>query len=61
MVFPDSNPKESRFLILWSDVFEWMDNIDELKERIKLIKSMKWPIYFAGEIAILKDLTDLEN
>jgi hypothetical protein len=67
MVFPNSNPKESKFLVLYGvDVdygevehFEWADNLQKLEKMIKDL--CEYTIYFVGEIAILKDLTNMEK
>jgi hypothetical protein len=65
MVFPDSNPKESRFLIVWnvydSEYFEWVFSLKELKNKKQSIESDGNDVSFAGEIAILKDLTNIEK
>jgi uncharacterized protein YigE (DUF2233 family) len=65
MVFPDSNPKESKFLILWEDRdgehFEWCYSINELKHLKKDLEKQDKDVCFAIEIVILKDLTNMEK
>ena len=67
MVFPDSNPKKGRFLILYFDdkigkQFEWKENSNDLLERKKYLENhFGMFVHFAGEIAILKDLTNTEK
>ncbi len=68
MVFPDSNPKESKFLILYGNKyyeggFEWRVNLFDLQNRKNelLEENSDNYIIFAGEIAILKDLTNYEK
>jgi hypothetical protein len=66
MVFPDSNLKKSKFLILWEDQagfqFEWKENTNDIIETEEYLKShFGATIHFAGEIAILKDLTNIEK
>ncbi len=64
MVFPDSNPKKSWFLVLYDDkygnqYFKWLDDINQVKEEISRLNDLPaYQINFAGEIAILKDLTN---
>jgi hypothetical protein len=65
MVFPDSNSKKSSFLILYiedgNEHFEWCDSINELKHRKKDLEKRGKDVFFAMEIAILKDLTNIEK
>ena len=66
MVFPDSNSKETIFLTLfgWQGQihFSWSDNIDSINEiKNNLRHEPDSVLIFAGEIAILKDLTNMEK